>query len=448
MTDTLVLNLSEDAYKTLANNQDAQFTVTVDGTAYTPTQGNTVTTLHDTGPGGSGVATGLTQPFTITGIPALNGNKTHTVVITYTNDLYGGTLATDRNLWIDSLKVTNTAGFTTTYTGSSATSTTGTAAKSGTAQELQSGSASATYTVACFLRGTRLAVPGGERAVEDLRDGDLVLTASGEQRPVVWIGHRRLDVARHPEPDRVRPVRLRAGSIADGVPARDLLVSPEHMMLLDGVLVPARALVNGTTITTAPDVAEPHYFHVELDSHDVLLAEGAAAESWLDVGNRGMFANAPVPFLVPAPEPTPAARACAPVVDGGPLLAAVRDTLAARAAELGDAAREEVLILDAPGAHYALVRPGSSALRLASPGVLGDGDQRRLGATVTAILVNGEALALDDARLVRGFHVAEDHGGHLLRWTDGDALIALGAEGAPRVVEVRVGTVAAPALAA
>ena len=144
----------------------------------------------------------------------------------------------------------------------------------------------------CYCRGTLIATSRGKVAVEDLQVGDLVLTASGGVRPIRWIGHRKLRLDRHPRPEAVRPVRIAAGTLADGVPARDLCVSPEHALWLDRALVAAKDLVNGATIRQE-EWREVEYFHVELDSFDILLAEGAAAESYLDCGSRKSFDNTP-----------------------------------------------------------------------------------------------------------------------------------------------------------
>ena len=158
-----------------------------------------------------------------------------------------------------------------------------------------------TRVTVCFLRGTRLATPGGEIAVEALRVGDMVATRlDGEtvMRPVTWIGNRRMDAGSDAVPE-AYPVRVQAGAFADGVPHRDLLVTAEHCLHVDGRLIPARMLVNGRSIRVDTDIAQYEYFHVELDQHAILIAEGLEAESYLDTGNRGNFANVAVAALRP-----------------------------------------------------------------------------------------------------------------------------------------------------
>jgi hypothetical protein len=94
----------------------------------------------------------------------------------------------------------------------------------------------------------------------------------------------------HPRPARVWPVRVMAGAFAPGVPARDLDLSPDHAVWAEGVLIPVRCLVNGNTVRQMR-VAAVTYFHVELDRHDVVLAEALPVESYLDSGNRAAFAG-------------------------------------------------------------------------------------------------------------------------------------------------------------
>jgi hypothetical protein len=143
----------------------------------------------------------------------------------------------------------------------------------------------------CFLAGTRIATPDGERAVETLAIGDLVTTADGTARPVRWVGRQTI-VALFASPLHAFPIRITAGAFGDGLPVRDLFVSPDHALLVDGLLVQAAALVNGTTIVRVPAPAPRFtYFHVELGTHDLVLAEGVPAESFLDTVTRRRFDN-------------------------------------------------------------------------------------------------------------------------------------------------------------
>ncbi len=191
------------------------------------------------------------------------------------------------------------------------------------------------FEAACFLDGTRIGTPDGPVAIEHLRIGDLVLTASGEARPVRWLGHRRVETGRHFSPIAVWPVRVHAGAFADGQPLRDLWLSPDHAIAVDGVLMPVGALFNARTIVREPRDTVT-YWHLELDTHDVVLAEGLGCESYLDTGNRAAFDNAESAIQLFASFARDAASvweqdACAPLVRCGPILAAVRRRLAARA---------------------------------------------------------------------------------------------------------------------
>jgi hypothetical protein len=138
-------------------------------------------------------------------------------------------------------------------------------------------------TFACFAEGTRIRTPRGEVPVEDLTVGAEVELANGGTKPVIWIGKQSVE-------QRARPVHVRAHAFPRHVPRRDLWLSPDHAVHMDGVLIPVRYLMNGCTIVQeAAD--EVTYYHVELASHDVLLAEGLPCESYLDTGNRSAFAT-------------------------------------------------------------------------------------------------------------------------------------------------------------
>jgi hypothetical protein len=143
----------------------------------------------------------------------------------------------------------------------------------------------------CFVAGTMIATPDGERAVETLAAGDLVLTADGTAKPVRWLG-RSTRSRLFMDPVRVLPVRIKAGALGENLPTRDLSVSPGHAVLIDGVLVHASALVNGSSVvrdTETPAVFT--YYHVELDSHALLLADGIATESFLSGVENTAFDN-------------------------------------------------------------------------------------------------------------------------------------------------------------
>ena len=193
---------------------------------------------------------------------------------------------------------------------------------------------SGTLIVTCFLEGTRVATPCGERAVEDLRAGDLVLTAEGAALPVRFIGVQTV-ATRFADPLRVLPIRVRAGALAANTPRRDLLLSPGHALLLDGLLIQVGALVNGGSIAQVAAMPETfRYYHVELPTHAAILAEGAPAESFLDGLEDLGFDNARDRALAAGEAPT-REMACPRVKSARQVPPAIRARLAARAAGLG-----------------------------------------------------------------------------------------------------------------
>ena len=196
------------------------------------------------------------------------------------------------------------------------------------------------YAPVCFVTGTGIRVIRDGReadvAVEDLRVGDRAVTASGPIRPIVWIGHRDLAGQGGALPHAQQPVRVSAGAFGDGLPTRDLTLSPGHPVLVGadddaqgGHLVPIMCLINGTTIVRLP-LAAVTYWHVELDAHDILLAEGLAAESYIDGGDRPFFAQASDHALHNPDFVAPGWSArCRPVAVDGPVVTAERARLSA-----------------------------------------------------------------------------------------------------------------------
>jgi len=136
---------------------------------------------------------------------------------------------------------------------------------------------------------------------------------------------------RHPDPDMVRPVRIRAGAFAPGVPERDLRLSPLHAVYHEGFLFEVGSLINGVTIYQEQNGAHVTYHHIELDGHDIMLAEGLEVESYLDTGNKTMFEDQGVVTLHPDFATPPDAPFCVPVVREGKTLTALQAQLTKRA---------------------------------------------------------------------------------------------------------------------
>ncbi len=183
-------------------------------------------------------------------------------------------------------------------------------------------------TAACYAAGTRILTEAGETPIEALAVGDRVATAAGRLARIVWLGHRRIACSSHPMPETVWPVRVRAGAFGPGLPHADLLLSPDHAVLIDGALIPIRCLLNGSGIAQEACDAIT-YWHLELASHAAVFAQGLPAETYLDTGNRGAFEGAARMQLHPVfAWRAWDQRACAPLLLGGAVLAAQRRRLA------------------------------------------------------------------------------------------------------------------------
>jgi hypothetical protein len=155
-----------------------------------------------------------------------------------------------------------------------------------------------TSSLPCFAAGTRLLTDRGPVAVEALTVGDRVITADGGSEPITWTGRRQVDCRRHPKPAAVLPVRVSAHAFGDGVPGRDLFLSPDHAIFADEVLIPVKHLIGGAAIQQVA-AAVVLYLHIELAEHQILLAEGLPVESYLETGDRTSFSGGAMVRLHP-----------------------------------------------------------------------------------------------------------------------------------------------------
>ncbi len=313
----------------------------------------------------------------------------------------------------------------------------------------------------CFAAGTRILTIAGERAVESITRGDIVLAlVNGEPAPqlVNWVGRRHIDVAAQSRPERVAPVRIRRDAFADNVPHADLLLSPDHAVFVDGKLICARQLINGTTICQELHCRSVDYHHIELERHAILLSEGLPTESYLDTGNRGFFANAGA-ALVLHPDltdesdfPTREAGSCAPFVWDAASVLPIWQRLAERATAIGqpvprrdttaepelrllaDGRRAKPLYSDSARAIFMLPANVSEVRLLSRAQSPTDArawleDRRRLGVRIARIALKSadetREVPIDHPGLVQGWWGIERDGTGWCRWTDGDAVLPL-----------------------
>jgi hypothetical protein len=284
-----------------------------------------------------------------------------------------------------------------------------------------------------FAAGTLIRTAHGEVAVESLKVGDQIITARDEARPVAWLGSRALR-----RPDRESwPIRVRAGAFADNLPARDLVLSPDHSILvkvMDEIFLPAAAFANGATVVQEmPE--EFTYWLVGLETPDVIVAEGLKTESCL--------ADAAELPADQAGSPQERAR---PLVTKGPVIVAARQRLVARAEALGWTRKGEMdldLHLRVDGVRYEPDIDGDLA-RFVFPAAatevaivskvflpawkIGNRDARELGACLTRLKVMDglrveREIAVDDPELVEGFHEVERSEDRAWRWTSGRGVL-------------------------
>jgi hypothetical protein len=319
-------------------------------------------------------------------------------------------------------------------------------------------SATATIEPVCFVRGTRVATPTGEVPVEALSVGGDVLTTLCGVQPVKWIGRRRIDLTAHLRPETVAPVRIQRGAFADDIPHKDLLLSPDHSIFVDGKLICARQLINGITIRQEIGWRAVEYFHVKLDAHAILLAEGLPTESYLDTGNRGFFANSNEPLLLhpdltdETDHPTREAGSCAPFVWDEANVRPVWQRLADRAAAMGHpmqrraittnpdlgllvnqrslkpvhSDRDLVIFVLPPSAKELQLLSRAQPPAEARPWLE---DRRKLGVRVKRIVLRGanelQEIPMDHPDLTKGWWDIERDGQVMSRWTNGDATVSL-----------------------
>ena len=329
-------------------------------------------------------------------------------------------------------------------------------------------------SMVCYARGTMIRTPDGERPVETLRPGKQVTTlVDGETVPrtVTWLGHRRIDLTRHPRADAMAPIRIERGAFADNVPHADLLLSPDHAVFVDGMLICVRQLVNGSTIRRERGWTAVDYYHVELSGHAILLAEGLPAESYLDTGNRTFFANSGAHLLLhpdlpnDATYPTRETDSCAPFVSDVAGVRPVWQHLADRAAALGRPGRKRVTTTDAELRLLADQHPvkpvisdsdrimfvvprGAREVQLVSRAQLPTearpwlDDQRGLGVYVKRIVLRGadevREIPMDHPDLTRGWWAVERDGPIMRRWTDGAAELPLPPMRGPATLEIHL----------
>ena len=331
----------------------------------------------------------------------------------------------------------------------------------------------------CIAAGTLIRTPSGEVPVEEVGDRTEIVTLRDGLETVEsikWIGQRYVDIKRHARPEQVAPVRIRAGAIAEGQPSRDLLVSPEHAVLINGVLIQARALVNGGSIVQERGTDEVTYYHLELQSHGVFFADGLTVESYLDNGDRSFFETEgqPVmlhPVLTPATEfdVRKSAEAYAPFLTDPATVEPTWRQLAQRSEAMGygqpkliTTADSDLHIVadgktirptvDGDGRFVFVLPAGVASASLVSRFAIPTDvvpyadDARRLGVAVSSISIRSQGndvlIPADFPIDASGWHDAEQLDTSSWRWTDGAAQLPLSDVQGASVVTVTCRTVA------
>ncbi|MFT9019433.1 Hint domain-containing protein [Acetobacter malorum] len=318
-------------------------------------------------------------------------------------------------------------------------------------------------TETCFLPGSMIRTASGEVPVENIVLGTELVAfdwKNGREviRPVVWVGKAHSRVRTElPHDEAGYPVRVLKNAIADGVPYKDMLITPEHCLFFDGQFVPVRMLVNGKSIFYDTSITAYDYYHVETAEHSVITADGMLTESYLDTGNRSTFRqDGKVAALRATGARSWEADAAAPLCVARNFVESLFRTLEARESNVENCQTPEasVTMTNNPDLHLvmtngAVIRPvrrdgqnysfmipaGVDAVRIASRAsrpsdVIGPfvDDRRYLGVAVSSIRFmssktqNQITTYLDDAGL-DGWH--ETNGQSDSVWTNGSALLPL-----------------------
>lgn len=333
-----------------------------------------------------------------------------------------------------------------------------------------------TATVTCYLRDTAINTTRGNVAVQDIALGDHVLAYAGDatsSRRVVWAG-RASCIVDSSLPDDLAgyPVRILKDAISAGAPFKDMLVTAEHCLLLEGKFIPVRMLVNGRSIFYDKTIASYDYYHIETEDHSVIMADGVLTESYLDTGNRSSFrqtgkvvsiggsrklswndAAAPLDVTRAFVEPLfreildrSESLGCPVVNEGSPLS---YDTDLHLITESGAIIRK---ISETDGRSVFVIPNGVNELRIVSNAsrpsdVIGPyvDDRRYFGVAVGEVMLHEgrrsrsvvEHLSLVD---LDGWNALEAETG---RWTTGDALLPLGERNWPYAALLSVQIIAA-----
>lgn len=331
-----------------------------------------------------------------------------------------------------------------------------------TASSFSSSADGSNAVLTCFLAGSMILTTQGVVAVEDLQMGDEVLAFDWQRgedvvRPLVWVGKAHAVVRPHlPDDEAGYPVRILKNALADGVPFKDMLITAEHCLFFEDKFIPARMLVNGSSIFYDKSILSYDYYHVETAEHSVLTADGTLTESYLDTGNRAAFRQTGKVVTLSAQPRSWENNAAAPLCVARSVVEGLFRQIRARTSKVDNARKADgkttlvhnpelhlvtesgavIMPMRHEGARYSfMLPPDITAVRLVSRAarpsdVIGPfvDDRRQLGVAVSDIrLVAGRKLTLIkahlDAQKPEGWY---DAGQEDLAWTNGNALLPLG----------------------